>query len=270
MAIITISRGSYSKGREVAEQTAARLGYRCISHEVVLDVSERYHLSENQLIKAMHDAPSVLERFSHDRTVFVAYYQSALARQVQEDNVVYHGLAGHLLLKGISHVLKVRIIVDLEERVRTEMAREKIPKQRALTLILKEDQHRRKWTQRLYGVDPWDVSLYDFVLRIHKLTVADAVDFICRAAALPQFEATGESRQDMDDLVLASGVKAALIHDYPDISVAAEYGNVLIYTKTDDRSSHRLKEDAQSLCRDNPKITSVEVHGGVDAPSRAI
>ncbi len=270
MAIITISRGSYSKGKEVAEQAAACLGFRCISHEVVLDASKHFHLSEDQLVKAMHDAPSMLERFSHDRTAFVAYYQSALARHVQEDNVVYHGLAGHLLLKGISHVLKVRIIADLEERVRTEMTREKIPEHKARSLILKEDQHRRKWTRHLYGVDPWDVSLYDFVLHIHKLTVADATDLICRAAALPQFKATEESRQDMDDLVLAGEVKAALIRDYPEISVAAEYGNVLIYTKTDDRASDRLKKRAQSLLGETPKIASVEVHAGIAAPHNAI
>jgi len=270
MAVITISRGSYSKGKEVAEQTAARLGYHCISHEVVLDASEHYHLSEDQLIKAMHDAPSMLEHFSHDRAIFVSYYQSALARHVQEDNVVYHGLAGHLLLKGVSHVLKVRIIADLDERVRTEMEREKIPRQKALTVILKEDQQRRKWTQHLYGVDPWDVSLYDFVLHIHKLTVANAVDFICRAAALPQFEATEKSRQEMNDLVLATEMKAALIHDYPDIFVTAEYGNVLIYTKADDRHAHKLKEKAKDLCRDIPNITYVEVHAGITAPPNAI
>ena len=53
-----------------------------------------------------------------------------------------------LLLKGIPHVLKVRIIADLEERVRDEMGRERIPKQEALRLILRDDQERRKWTQR--------------------------------------------------------------------------------------------------------------------------
>ncbi len=270
MAIITISRGSHSKGQEVAEQTAARLGYDCISHEVVLEASQQYHLSEDQLIKAMHDAPSMLERFSRDKTVFVAYYQSALAREVQGDNVVYHGLAGHLLLKGISHVLKVRIIADLEERVQTEMEREKIPRQRALTLISKEDEHRRKWTRHLYGVDPWDVSLYDFVLHIHKLTVADAVDFICRAAALPQFAATETSQRKMDDLVLACEVKAALAQDYPEISVTAEFGNVLIYTKADDRTSQKLKEKVQTLSREIPKIADVEVHAGAAAPPEAV
>ena len=270
MAVITISRGSYSRGKEVAEKVASRLGYRCLSREVLLDASEHYHIPEIKMIKAIHDAPSILERLGHDKTCFISYYQSALAIDVQKDNVVYHGLAGHLLLKGVPHVLKVRIIADLEERVRNEMEREKIPKQEAMSLILKDDQERRKWTQSLYGADPWDSSLYDVVFHIHKFTVDDAVEFICRAADLPQFRTTEESQQKMDDLALASQVKAALINDYPGISVAAEYANILIYTKSDDRLAHRLKEKAKNLREEIEGINYLEVHPGKTIPSNAI
>lgn len=270
MAVITISRGSYSKGKEVAEKVAARLDYRCLSREVILDASEHYHIPEIKMIKAIHDAPTILERFGHDKTRFIAYYQSALARGVQKDNVVYHGLAGHLLLKGVPHVLKVRIIADLDERVRNEMDRERIPKQEALSLILKDDEERRNWTQSLYGVDPWDSSLYDLVLHIHKLTVAEAVDFICQAAKLPQFRTTEEYQRKMDDLALASQTKAVLIHEYPGIFVTAEYGNILIYTKANDRLANKLKEKAKSLCRDIEGVKHLEVHSGAVVPPHAI
>jgi hypothetical protein len=46
MAIITISMGSYSKGKKVAEQVAARAGYRCLTREVILDASEHCHIPE--------------------------------------------------------------------------------------------------------------------------------------------------------------------------------------------------------------------------------
>jgi cytidylate kinase len=268
MAVISISRGSYSKGKEVAEKVAAQLGYRCLSREVILDASENYHIPEIKLAKAIHDAPSILERFGRDKTRFITYYQSALVRDVQKGNVVYHGLAGHLLLKGIPHVLKVRIIADLDERVCHEMECERIPKQEALRLILKDDQQRRKWTQSLYGVDPWDCSLYDLVLSIQKLTIADAVDFICRAAQLPQFRTTEESQRKIDDLALASQVKAALVGDYPGISVKSDYGNILIYTKADARLLRKLEAKAKSLCRDIEGIKSLEVQFGAEVPAQ--
>ena len=39
MSIITISRGSSSMGKAVAEKVAERLGYHLISREVLLDAS---------------------------------------------------------------------------------------------------------------------------------------------------------------------------------------------------------------------------------------
>jgi hypothetical protein len=270
MAIITISRGSYSKGKEVAEKVAARLGYQCLSRELILDASDRYHIPEIKLIKAIHDAPSILERLGHSRLPFVAYYQSALTRRVQKDKVVYHGLAGHLLLKGVPHVLKVRIIADLADRVLNEMEREGIPKQEAESLIVRDDQERRKWTQSLYGLDPWDSSLYDLLLHIHKLTVDDAVNFICQAAGLEQFRTTRKSQQKMNDLALASQLKAALIDDYPGIAVRSDSGNIVIYTRADDRLAHKLEEKAKSLSQEIEGIKYLEVHPQKTIPSNTV
>jgi len=126
MSIITISRGSYSRGKEVAEKVAAALGYRCISRDVLLEASEIFNVPEIKLVRAIRDAPSILDRFSHGKERYVAYIRASLLRQVQRDNVVYHGLAGHFLLQGIPHVLKVRIIANMEDRIREEMRRENI------------------------------------------------------------------------------------------------------------------------------------------------
>jgi hypothetical protein len=46
MAIITISRGSYYRGREVAEKLAAKLGYDCISREILLAASKEFNIPE--------------------------------------------------------------------------------------------------------------------------------------------------------------------------------------------------------------------------------
>ena len=114
MSIITISRGSYTRGKEVAEKLARALGYQCLSRDILLEASERYNIPEIKLIRAIHDAPSIFERFTYSKGHYVAYIRAALLQQVQKDNVVYHGLAGHFLLGGIPHVIKVRIIADLE------------------------------------------------------------------------------------------------------------------------------------------------------------
>ena len=39
MSIITVSRGSYSRGKEVAEKLAQVLGYECLSRDILLEAS---------------------------------------------------------------------------------------------------------------------------------------------------------------------------------------------------------------------------------------
>ncbi len=270
MAIITISRGSYSKGREVAEKVAARLGYDVVSRDVLLEASEQFHIPEVKLVRAIHDAPSILDRFSHGRYCYLAFVQSALAQRAQAGNLVYHGLAGHLLLKGVPHVLKVRIIADLEARVAAEMEREDLSQNQARDLLLKDDEERRKWTQNLYGVDPWDASLYDLVIHIKRLSVDDAVDFIAQAAERPCFQTTPEAQQKMDDLALGCRVKAALAkEDCLDVAVASEFGNVLVYTKLGDRRAHQLEEKIKPLLAAMPEINHLEVRTGQAFPPEA-
>ena len=99
MSIVTISRGSYSKGKEVAEKVAQRLGYECIAREVLLETSEHFNIPEIKLVRALHDAPSVLERFTYGKERYLTFLESVFLEHVQKDNVVYHGLARTLFSK---------------------------------------------------------------------------------------------------------------------------------------------------------------------------
>ena len=270
MAIITISRGSYSKGKEVAEKVASRLGYKCISREVLLDASEQFHIPEIRLVRAIHDAPSILDRFSHSKHAFIAYIRCALVQYVKDDNVVYHGLAGHLILKGIPHVLKVRVIADFSDRVRAEMKREKISETEARTLLLKDDEERRKWTQTLYGVDPRDSSLYDLVVHIHKLTIEDAVDIICDTVIREPFKTTKQAQQKIEDYAMASEMKAALSESFDNMSVKSEYGNILVYAKGNDHHIQRIRKKAREVADKMEGINDLEVHATQKLPPKSV
>jgi len=48
MPIITISRGSYSKGKAFAEKAAQSLGYECISRDIILEASKRVRCPGDQ------------------------------------------------------------------------------------------------------------------------------------------------------------------------------------------------------------------------------
>ena len=230
MAIITISRGSYSKGKEIAERVAETLGYECVSRDILLEASEHFHIPEIKLVRALHDAPSILDRFSFGKERYVAFIEEAFLEHMQKDNVVYHGLAGHFFLKGVGHNLKVRIVADIEDRIKLEMEREGITEEKARNVLKKDDHERHKWSMTLYGIDTTDPSLYDISIHIHKITVEDAVDIICHTAKLPHFATTEETQRVMDDLVLAAKVKVEIINDWPEARVKAHDGAIYVHT----------------------------------------
>ncbi len=262
MAVITISRGSYSKGKEVAEGIAATLGYECISRDILLEASDQFNVPEILLLHAIQDAPSILDRFSHGKIAYITYIQSALLEHVKRGNVVYHGLAGHILLKGMERVLKVRIIADPALRVAVEMERERVDQKEARRRIDRIDEERRKWTRRLYGVDPWDPSLYDLVICIDKIKVDGAVRLICEAASQEAFVLAENDRQKLSDLALSCKLKSELLDLDHNVVVASEYGNVLVFTKADDRKARKIEEKLKALAGKIPEIHNVEVRLG--------
>lgn len=260
MPIITISRGSYSKGKEVAEKTAQKLGYNCVSRDDIIEAaSEEFNIPEVKLVRAIHDAPSILDRFTYGKERFVAYFQAALLEHIQGDGIVYHGLAGHFFLRGVSHVLKVRIITDMEDRVKLEMEREGIEYQEAYQILKKDDEERRKWSLHLYGIDTRDPSLYDLVIHIKNVTVDDVVEIICHMAGLKHFQSTQESQSIFEDLLLSARVKAALIQLVPDVEVSARGGIACVKAKALVSQREKLFQEIKKTSETVPGLKNIEI-----------
>lgn len=258
MAIITISRGSYSKGRELAEKAAARLGYECISREVLIEASKEFNIPEIKLVRAIHDAPSILDRFAYGKQKYVAFIRAAICRHLQKDNVIYCGLAGHFFVGGVAHALRVRIVADMADRVKAEMEREGISAREAERILKKDDAERRKWSQYLYGIDTREPRNYDMVLHISNLTVDDAVDIVCNTVSLEHFKTTPESQKAMDDLALAAEVKAALVNAKPDVEIEADGGVVKVYTATQGSAEASVIKRLEELALSVPGVKQVK------------
>ncbi|MCB2147834.1 MAG: cytidylate kinase-like family protein [Deltaproteobacteria bacterium] len=210
MAIITISRGCFSHGKEIAECVADRLGYECISQEVLLEASRTFDVPEAKLVASLHDAPGLIARITHVRERIIDGIQAALLEHVVKDNVVYHGFAGQILLDGIDHVLKVRVIADIEERIKLLQRRKPVSREAALDLIDREDQERAEWYRSIYRIDMNDPRLYDMVLHIGRLTIVDACEIVCQTATGSSFRTTARSSAALADLALESHVKVAI------------------------------------------------------------
>ena len=210
MSIITISRGTFSGGQSLAECVAEKMGYRCIARRVLRQAAREYGVDEEKMYKSLIGKPGLLDRLTLERVHYTTYIQAALCKEVQSDNVVYHGHAGHLLLKGVPHVLKIRVIASMEQRIRAAMESQGIAREQAMDHIARVDAVRAKWTKYLYGVDWTDPQLYDLVVNLDQMSVSNACEVVRAAANLDEFRTTPESQRMMDDLVIASGARAKI------------------------------------------------------------
>ncbi|MFH2005833.1 MAG: cytidylate kinase-like family protein [bacterium] len=231
MAIVSISRGSNSRGTEVAELVAERLGYECVAREALLEASDLYNIPRDELLRAIEDPPSLLERLWKGKARYVATIRATVLRRLCADNIVYHGFAGHFFVRDISHALKVRILAEESDRVATAVEREGISAGEARQRLLEQDKARRQLAIHLYGTDAEDPSLYDLVLHVGKMGTDGAANVICDLIRQDIFVTTPASQAALADLALAASVEAVLIDMDLDLSkmrVTADRGVVVV------------------------------------------
>jgi cytidylate kinase len=216
MAILTISHQMGAGGPEVGMSVAQRLSYRYVDQELLQDAVRRYGLAEEKLSHLDESKPSLFERFDAETRHYITILQTTLLEFAEVDNVVLMGRGGQWLLRGIPHVLRIRLIAPFEHRVRqwikrsSDLARE-TPNQRAAADFLRRDDAEKRGRMRyLYEVEVDEPTLYDIVVNTEKLPYDAIVDTIERAARHPSVATTDRARQIVADRALASRVQVAL------------------------------------------------------------
>jgi cytidylate kinase len=174
----------------------------------------RYGVGEDKLTELDEKKPSLFERFDVETRQYITVLQSALLDAAEQDNVVINSRGGQMLLRGISHVLRVFVIAPFELRVKRVMkkmsgqAQEGVDVRTTVEMVRRSDQEKHGRIRYLYDVDWGDPALYDLVLNTEKLSVDAGVESI--AGLVRSLTVTAESRQQVRDRALASRVRAAL------------------------------------------------------------
>lgn len=210
MPIITVSRGSMSGGKAFAERVSSALGSPCVGREILVDAAAKLGVSENVLAKKMEKGPGLWDRLTLERRMYVVAVQSALAEQIEKGDLVYHGVAGHLLLRDIPSVLRIRLIAPLKVRIQAVMEREGLSRQAAEHYIQDIDADRVRWTRFMYHADIRDPHLYDLMINLDRMSITTACDIVVETVKKPEFLITDEVREQLASFVLACRVKVAL------------------------------------------------------------
>jgi cytidylate kinase len=191
VAIITISRGSLSGGRQVAECLCERLSCPCVADEVLQTAAKRLQVSEEAVRGKFETAPGLWSRLSRERERYVLAVQTALAEACTAGDLVYHGLAGQFLLRGLPGVFRVRLIAPLEVRIKAVRDAQRAMTPRAAEDFIRTiDRERERRVQSMFGLDVEDPSLYDLTVNLRTLSLDAACAAIAEGASQPQFRIT--------------------------------------------------------------------------------
>jgi cytidylate kinase len=232
MAIITISRGTMSGGESLAKRLSNRLGIPAVSLEILQDAARRFGISQALLAEQLEKTKGILRGPSPERRLYLTAIQLALAERASKGPFVYYGHAGHLLMKGVPGILKVRVIAPMKRRAEKFMEAQNLSYEEAKKAIEKLDEGRIKWTRFLYDVDWRDPSLYDLVINLDAIQLETACEVVLCTLDQTDFKQSPETQALIEDFLLASQVKVELATNQRtkglELEVSADQGSITI------------------------------------------
>ena len=212
MAVIAMTREMATRGMEVAQGVADRLGLSIVHHEVVEhDVAKLAGVSDSKVHRFLEGEASLLERWRMDGNRLSQYTAHEILELAAKGNVLIRGWGAGYLLRSVPHVVCVRICAPIEFREQVLMERLRITDRgTARREIDRNDSAHSAVMQRLFGTNwraPW---LYAAVLNTARVPVGDCIDHIVQLAQSPAFAETGQSRIHLMDRLIAARVRHQL------------------------------------------------------------
>jgi hypothetical protein len=244
MTIVAMGREMGSRGKAVAEGVAAGLDASVVHYEIIDHLGDRTRIRKSHVVRLLEEGDDLERPLTPEDTLPTILSATEILDIASiPESVVLRGWGGVALLRGILHVVRVRITAPLETRVRNLMASVKQPnEERIREEIRLFDEAHAAVMRRHFGVDYRDPSLYDLVLDTSELEPAECARCIIDFARDQRFLET-----------------RALLKLHPptrnlEIGVVARQGMVAL---TGQVASEELKARCEQVARRVPGIDTV-------------
>lgn len=212
MPVIAITREMGSLGKDVAAGLGEALGIPVVYHEVIDHLADRMRVRKSHVVRLLDGSAGFLERLTADKTsLFIHSADEIIGMSLQGRGAVIRGWGATHLLRGVRHVVTVRVCAPRQVRCRRMMERLNTSD----TALVAEEIHRNDEAQaaimrRHFGLQWTDAEHYDLVLNTERVSVQECIDEVLRLVRSPVFAETGESRQQHEDMALSARAWAAL------------------------------------------------------------
>jgi len=211
--LVCVARGNQERGRQFAKNLASNLAFDCISREELAELAIAEGIAVGKLETAVVKKRELSEREVLEKEHYLAFATRMLCERALEGDVVYHGRAGHLVVAGLPHVLRIRTKIDPEIQIDDAMRRLSLERAKAKEYVERVDEDISRWLRTMYGVGRDPVDGYDLIVNLDRVGIEGATTALCGYVQLPTFQATPATTKALENLALAARVRIALARD---------------------------------------------------------
>ncbi len=259
MTSILISSDNPSMGKAIARQVGEALGYDLVGDALLSEVVGTTGISKRDFEKALGlEGPP--PRPGRGMGAGLVALQAALTERLLGDNLVVDGLGAHLHVRGVSHILTIRILADFRSRAHHLAVDRKISPRAARRLLERRERQIQQWSLSVFGVDETNPSTYDMVINLGNIDEERAVKTIADTAGDRKFVSMTYSMKCLENLALADRVRARLVADFPGVEVGAEDGVVKLLLAKRWFGWQRTVETLRETVGKVPGVDGVEIH----------
>ncbi len=232
MAIIMISSPPHSGTERLTASLARKTGWPSTNRKELVEQARNHGIKVGRLEISMIKSPERHEKLAREKELYLSFINSAICELAPQGNLVYEGRVGHLLLPGVSHRLRVGLVVPRGIRVKNTMQALNLSQDKAMAYLEQLDEDIDKWARYVHRQDLNELGQYDFVINLHNISMENASDVLHSMAVLPGFQPTAASMKVMADHHLTAQAKLHLANDERtrnvDLGVKADSGIITV------------------------------------------
>lgn len=259
MTSILISSDDRQVCEYISHQLAEHDGYEHIGRSLLKSIAEKHDVSEEKLQWALNGTGG-RKLSKKEQDLLLSYIQAATLEGLAHDSVVCTDLAAHLYVRNVSHVLQLRVLARPETRLEEFAAQNKLSPRKAKKALEKTRASRVRWSTESFGVSEYDPAIYDIVVQIQQIDADKVLQIIRDTAGFRGFQPMTYSRNCLQDLLLASKVRVALLPKYSEIRVRADGDRLIVHVKCSKRQKPQTVSGIKGLAGKVEDVGLVEVH----------
>ena len=261
MPIILVSSEIRAFEKQIAKAVAEELGYALLGPEILDSIAAHNDLAADKLTASLSCNPSPWRRDANKRWLrHLACIEAGVLDRLKTDNTVCWGLAAHMFVRGVSHALKVRLLVDEQQQAKQMAEKQGLSIKKALKSLENEKRNCTQWSEAAFGHSEADPAMYDLVINLSQIDPDEAVHTISSAVGYRKFRPMTYSMKTLAEGALAARVKARLLSSMSDVQVEASDGRVKVTSKAMKRERQKKAAAIKAMAGEVEGVEFVEVH----------